>query len=96
MTDFGVAEPAVQHGQYRSYDGHSNFPCHKGPYIDRNLSIINCYAETVHVFRNFVHVIKNRLVGAPVHVIEKTVYVHENCCSRVLRILKRYISRRLL
>lgn len=68
----------------------------KAPYIDRNLSIINCYAETVHVFRNFVHVIKNRLVGAPVHVIEKTVYVHENCCSRVLRILKRYISRRLL
>ena len=47
----------------------------KAPYIDRNLSIINCYAETVHVFRNFVHVIKNRLVGAPVHVIEKTVYV---------------------
>ena len=68
----------------------------KAPYIDRNLSIINCYAETVHVFKNFVHVIKNRLVGAPVHVIEKTVYVHENCCSRVLRILKRYISRRLL
>lgn len=30
VTDFGVAEPAVQHGQYRSYDGHSNFPCHKG------------------------------------------------------------------
>ena len=47
----------------------------KAPYIDRNLSIINCYAETVHVFRNFVH------------VIEKTVHVHENCCARVLRIL---------
>ena len=30
VTDFGVAEPAVQHGQYRSYGGHSNFPCHKG------------------------------------------------------------------
>ena len=59
----------------------------KAPYIDRNLSIINCYAKTVHVFRNFVHVIKNRLVGAPVHVSEKTVHVHENCCSRVLRIL---------
>lgn len=59
----------------------------KAPYIDRNLSIINCYAKTVHVFRNLVHVIKNRLVGAPVHVSEKTVHVHENCCSRVLRIL---------
>ena len=60
----------------------------KAPFIDGNLSIIDCYAEAVHVFRNFVHVIKNRLVGAPVHVIEKTVHVHENCCSRVLRILK--------
>lgn len=60
----------------------------KAPFIDENLSIIDCYAEAVHVFRNFVHVIKNRLVGAPVHVIEKTVHVHENCCSRVLRILK--------
>ena len=59
----------------------------KAPFIDGNLSIIDCYAEAVHVFRNFVHVIKNRLVGAPVHVIEKTVHVHENCCSRVLRIL---------
>lgn len=59
----------------------------KAPYIDRNLSIINCYAKTVHVFRNLVHVIKNRLVGAPVHVSKKTVHVHENCCSRVLRIL---------
>ena len=59
----------------------------KAPLIDGNLSIIDCYAEAVHVFRNFVHVIKNRLVGAPVHVIEKTVHVHENCCSRVLRIL---------
>ena len=59
----------------------------KAPYIDRNLSIINGYAKTVHVFKNFVHVIKNRLVGASVHVIEKTVHVHENCCSRVLRIL---------
>lgn len=61
----------------------------KAPFIDGNLSIIDCYAEAVHVFRNFVHVIKNRLVGAPVHVIEKTVHVHENCCSRVLRILSR-------
>ena len=60
----------------------------KAPFIDGNLSIIDCYAEAVHVFRNFVHVIKNRLVGAPVHVIEKTVHVHENCCSRVLRILR--------
>lgn len=59
----------------------------KAPFIDENLSIIDCYAEAVHVFRNFVHVIKNRLAGAPVHVIEKTVHVHENCCSRVLRIL---------
>ena len=47
------------------------------------------------MFRNFVHVSKNRLVGAPVHVSEKTVHVsektvhvHENCCSRVLRILR--------
>ena len=61
----------------------------KAPFIDGNLSIIDCYAEAVHVFRNFVHVIKNRLVGAPVHVIEKTVHVHENCCSRVLRILSK-------
>lgn len=64
----------------------------KAPFIDGNLSIIDCYAEAVHVFRNFVHVIKNRLVGAPVHVIEKTVHVHENCCSRVLRILTKYES----
>ena len=65
----------------------------KAPFIDGNLSIIDCYAEAVHVFRNFVHVIKNRLVGAPVHVIEKTVHVHENCCSRVLRILiKKHID----
>ena len=62
----------------------------KAPFIDGNLSIIDCYAEAVHVFRNFVHVIKNRLVGAPVHVIEKTVHVHENCCSRVLRILSAF------
>ena len=69
----------------------------KAPFIDGNLSIIDCYAEAVHVFRNFVHVIKNRLVGAPVHVIEKTVHVHENCCSRVLRILIReYKLRQLL
>ena len=25
-------------------------------FIDENLSIIDCYAEAVHVFRNFVHV----------------------------------------
>ena len=67
----------------------------KAPFIDENLSIIDCYAEAVHVFRNFVHVIKNRLVGAPVHVIEKTVHVHENCCSRVLRILKLHDAVRL-
>ena len=66
----------------------------KAPFIDGNLSIIDCYAEAVHVFRNFVHVIKNRLVGAPVHVIEKTVHVHENCCSRVLRILMKCPSNR--
>ena len=66
----------------------------KAPFIDGNLSIIDCYAEAVHVFRNFVHVIKNRLVGAPVHVIEKTVHVHENCCSRVLRILNEVLLNR--
>ena len=50
----------------------------KAPYIDRNLSIINCYAETVHVFTNFVHVIKNRLVGETVHVFTNFVHVIKN------------------